>query len=255
MNMESAACRGASSLSLGRCLGQGRQRVLRVRLATLLAACSVGFVIRGHTLATSSHRRSHRHGEPVVKQQQQQRQQQQQQHEHEQQPLPQQLSGSNHREVILKQPQQQPQQQSALVPQANIPQLTMFARPAVMPSLDQVTLDCVKYSGPCFFMNHPTGDAPTQQVQAAAQRERQPVLRPTALPLRPFPLQPAQREPSARHAVLNGPADQRRKAAAARARSDAFLFSQPIGSIPQPRGVRLHGGWDGAGVGLRGGAR
>ena len=59
--------------------------------------------------------------------------------------------------------------------------------------LDEETLTCVQYSGPCFFMNHPDGIAPTQQVPAARlpadeALEHQPALTPATLALQPFSL-------------------------------------------------------------------
>ena len=35
------------------------------------------------------------------------------------------------------------------------------------PSVEEEMVQCVGYSGPCFFMNHPAGDAPTHAVPSA----------------------------------------------------------------------------------------
>ena len=71
--------------------------------------------------------------------------------------------------------------------------LNALANPIMAASPEQEeTLQCVTYSGPCFFMNHPNGStAPTRPVAAAKRpnaTDEQLRLRPTPQPLRPFSL-------------------------------------------------------------------
>ena len=66
---------------------------------------------------------------------------------------------------------------------------SLLANPvALSPVAEEETLQCVDYSGPCFFMNHPTGQAPLHSVPGAKLQPRA-QLRPASLPLRPFSLQ------------------------------------------------------------------
>ena len=45
---------------------------------------------------------------------------------------------------------------------------SLLANPvALSPVAEEETLQCVDYSGPCFFMNHPTGQAPLHSVPGA----------------------------------------------------------------------------------------
>ena len=110
------------------------------------------------------------------------------------------------------------------------------------------TLQCVEYSGPCFFMNHPTGQAPTQPV-AAARLEALARLQPAPLPLRPFALHDVRLLPSTRFHT----AQQTNLRWLRSLDPDRLLFYfRNLSGLPQPRGVKPHGGWDGAGTGLRG---
>ena len=178
-----------------------------LRFATLLAACTLVFILRGHALVSSSHSRR--------------------------------LAGVERQQQVPTSPLQ-----AAILSSS----LTMLANPQAMTSLDEVTLDCVKYSGPCFYMNHPNGDAPTQRVRTASHHEP-PVLRPTPLPLRPFSLHNVSLLPGTRfHTAQLTNVEWLR-----RLEPDRMLYYfRNLSGLPQPRGVRPHGGWDGAGVGLRG---
>ena len=131
---------------------------------------------------------------------------------------------------------------------------TLLTHPVPTPlTLNEATLRCVQYSGPCFFMNHPRGsDAPTRPVRAAARPdavEQQLPLRPTRVPLRPFSLHnvsllPGTRFHLAQHTNLEW---------LHRLEPDRLLYYfRNLSGVPQPAGVKPHGGWDGAGTGLRG---
>ena len=70
--------------------------------------------------------------------------------------------------------------------------LHLLSNPHAAARLEEETLKCVQYSGPCFFMNHPRGTtAPTVPLLAAKlpwSVEQMPTLQPTPVPLRPFSL-------------------------------------------------------------------
>ena len=120
-------------------------------------------------------------------------------------------------------------------------------------ALDEETLSCVAYSGPCFFMNHPKGfTAPTTNVAAAKMADSldaQPVLHPLALPLLPFSLHQLSLLPGTRFSS----AQQTNLRWLRMLEPDRLLwYFRNLSGLAQPRGVVPHGGWDGAGTGLRG---
>ena len=131
--------------------------------------------------------------------------------------------------------------------------LDALAVPIAATNLAEATLQCVDYSGPCFFMNHPNGSAaPTKPVLAAARPdtvESQLRLHPTAPALRPFSLHNVSllsgtRFHNAQHTNLEW---------LHQLDPDRLLYYyRNLSGLPQPPGVVAHGGWDGAGTGLRG---
>lgn len=119
------------------------------------------------------------------------------------------------------------------------------------PRSPEETMQCVDYSGPCFFMNHPEGDtAPTHPV-VAARLEVPSRLQPTALPLRPVSLHDVRLLRWGGGRFVS--AEQTNLRWLRRLDPDQMLFwFRNLSGLPQPRGVRSHGGWDGPGTGLRG---
>ena len=116
--------------------------------------------------------------------------------------------------------------------------------------VEEETLHCVQYSGPCYFMNHPNGDAPVQPVQAARlESDGSKPLQPPILPLHPFSLHDLHLLPGTRFHR----AQQINVAWLHQLDPDRMLYYyRNLSGIAQPHGVRPHGGWDGAGTGLRG---
>ena len=131
--------------------------------------------------------------------------------------------------------------------------LAVLANPMpTSPALDEETLQCVKYSGPCFFMNHRTGVAPTMPIAAAklpSSIDSQPTLRPLRLPLAPFSLHNVSLAPGTRfYTAQRTNVDWLRQLEPDR----LLYYFRNLSHLAQPAGVKPHGGWDGAGTGLRG---
>ena len=132
--------------------------------------------------------------------------------------------------------------------------LNALANPITAASSEQEeTLQCVTYSGPCFFMNHPNGStAPTRPVAAAKRpnaTDEQPKLRPTSQPLRPFSLHNVTLLSGTRfHTAQRTNIEWLRTLDPDR----LLYYFRNLSRLASPTGLRPHGGWDGAGTGLRG---
>ena len=132
--------------------------------------------------------------------------------------------------------------------------LNALANPIMAASSEQEeTLQCVTYSGPCFFMNHPNGStAPTRPVAAAKRpnaTDEQPRLRPTPQPLRPFSLHNVTLLSGTRfHTAQRTNVEWLRTLEPDR----MLYYFRNLSRLSSPMGLRPHGGWDGAGTGLRG---
>ena len=127
------------------------------------------------------------------------------------------------------------------------------ARAAEAPRLEEQSLQCVQYSGPMFLPNNPSGKAPTRAVPGLRMPdalESQPTLHPTRLPLRAFSLH----DVSLRHGSRFHVAQQTNVEWLRQLDPDRLLFFfRSLAQLPQPRaGLKPYGGWESAGVGLRG---